>query len=68
MDDLHRAVMAEFVRLSSDPELERSVTTDSSRLIAAASIVATRALQLLAFEMLNGAEPVSPSPCLRRAW
>jgi hypothetical protein len=43
--DLRREILAEFVRISDDPVMLNGRATDSSRLIAAAIIVATRELQ-----------------------
>jgi hypothetical protein len=67
-DLLRAAILSEYQRISSDPVLAESTTTDSSRLIAATGIVATRALQALALEILHGGDaPTIASPCLRRS-
>lgn len=43
--DLRRAILAEYVRITDDPVMLNGRATDSSRLLAAAIIVATRELQ-----------------------
>jgi len=65
-DVLMHEVMVEYRRLSAELKTERSVTTDSARLQAAAVLVATRALQTLCDEILHGGGVYAiGSPCLR---